>query len=112
MGGITTHSTGAESAWMSSARLNAWSNVSRPVNSGVIHAWRLRHATVRSSLTGGMPQPRGGLTGDSTRPEWSMPLIENLSVMQLSPGGSIPALDGQTLIMDKERYAISIFSLY
>src|ERR1051325_2114975 len=65
---------------------------SRPVNSGVIHAWRLRHATVRSSLTGGMPQPRDGLTGDSTRPDWSMPLTVSLSVMQLSPGGSIPAL--------------------
>src|ERR1051325_8765528 len=49
------------------------------VYAGVIHAWRLRHATVRSSLTGGMPQPRGGLTRDSTRPDWSMPLIDNLS---------------------------------
>src|ERR1051325_11798614 len=46
-----------------------------------------------SILTSGMPQPRGGLTRDSTRPDWSMPLIENLSVMQLSPGGSIPALE-------------------
>src|ERR1051325_7929482 len=39
-----------------------------------------------------MPQPRGGLTRDSTRPDWSIPFIVSLSVMQLSPGGSIPAL--------------------
>ncbi len=32
---ITTHSTGAESACLSSARLKAWSDASRPVNSGV-----------------------------------------------------------------------------
>jgi hypothetical protein len=34
-GGITTHSTGAESACIPSARLKAWLIASRPVNSGV-----------------------------------------------------------------------------
>jgi hypothetical protein len=32
---LTTHSTGAEIARLSSARLDAWLDVSRPVNSGV-----------------------------------------------------------------------------
>jgi hypothetical protein len=32
---LTTHSTGAEIACLSSARLGAWFGVSRPVNSGV-----------------------------------------------------------------------------
>src|ERR1051325_6156582 len=51
----------------------------RPVNSSVIRAWRLRHATGRRVQPRGMPQPRGGLTRDSTRPDWSMPVIDNLS---------------------------------
>jgi predicted flavoprotein YhiN len=34
-GGISTHSTGADGAWLSSARLNARLDTSRPVNSGV-----------------------------------------------------------------------------
>jgi hypothetical protein len=32
---LTTHSTGAESAWLSFARSDAWFVVSRPVNSSV-----------------------------------------------------------------------------
>jgi len=35
-GGLTTHSTGADTAQLSSARLDAWFGVSRPVNSGVM----------------------------------------------------------------------------
>ena len=39
---ITTHSTGAELGWISSARLNASLNISRPVNSGVMSPLRVK----------------------------------------------------------------------
>jgi hypothetical protein len=46
-GGLTTHSTRAEIARMSFVRLDASLNSSRRVNSGVRHAWMLRHEASR-----------------------------------------------------------------
>jgi hypothetical protein len=51
---------------------------SSPVNSGVIHAWKLRHATGKKILPSSMAQPRGGLTTHSTRPRDSLSFIVGL----------------------------------
>jgi hypothetical protein len=67
----------------------------RPVNSGVIRAWKQRPETRQiriSARARGAALRRSNKGFDPTG--MSMPLIENLSVMQLSPGGSIPALGG------------------
>jgi hypothetical protein len=85
---LTTHSTRAESAWMSFARLDASLNASRRVNSGVRNRQRLRHATVRDNLTSGMPQPESGLTTHSTR------RLDSLSFIVLSRIGARMLLVG------------------
>jgi hypothetical protein len=62
------------------------------VNAGVIRAWKLRHATVRkySAEWHAATLKRSNKRLDPTG--ISLSFIENYSVPQLSPGGSIAAL--------------------
>ena len=77
---LTTHSTGAESACFSFVNLDAWFDVSRPVNSGVRHA---SHKT-DSRGSGGETQKTDAKVSDAIKGRSNKRLHADASIACLS----------------------------
>src|SRR2546423_15181897 len=84
LGGITTHSTRAESAWMSFARLKLALNLSRRVNSSVRHASRKQENQFLSDAAQKTNTELNDILDGRSNNSFdaggiSLPLIENLN---------------------------------